>query len=105
MSLINGNLTENVLRIPMTFLSEKEIVEGLKKIGIQGGSELDSFLRDYKEYCIDTGILEVRRSHLNRNPLHRTISRRVNKAWLSAVAFLCTALSVPKANVHNQGKQ
>jgi hypothetical protein len=37
----------------MSTLTSKEIVTQLKRLGINTLTELESFLREYKEYCND----------------------------------------------------
>jgi len=45
----------------MSTLTRKEIVAQLKRLGINTFTELESFLREYREYCIDC------KGHLSSN--------------------------------------
>jgi hypothetical protein len=89
----------------MTALSKEEIVEGLRKLGIHSDPEIDSFLKEYKEYCAYERNLQSRRTFQKSKLIYRTFSGRFNHACLSAVTFIGNILSFPKLRVHNQGKR
>ena len=88
----------------MTALSKKEIVAGLKKLGIHD-LEIDSFLKEYKEYCTCENNVHSRQAYQKGNLIHRTFSNRLNQACLSAVTFIGNAFSISKVRVHNQYKR
>jgi len=89
----------------MAALSKQEIVAGLKKLGIHSDLELDSFLKEYKEYCTDERSVHSQQAYAKGNFILRTFSNRFNQACLSAVTFISNVLSVPKVKVHNQSKR
>lgn len=89
----------------MAALSKKEIEAGLKKLGIDSALELDSFLKEYKEYCTYKSKVQYQYTYQKSKLIHRTFSKRFNKACLSAVTFIGNVLSVQKVKVHNQSKR
>jgi hypothetical protein len=89
----------------MTALSKEEIVAGLRKLGIHSDPEIDSFLKEYNEYCACEHHPRSRYTFLKSNVIYRTFSERFNHACLSAVTFIGNVLSFPKLRVHNQGKR
>jgi hypothetical protein len=89
----------------MAALSKQEIVAGLKKLGIQSDPELDSFLKEYNEYCTDESSVHSQQAYEKGNLVLRTFSSRFNQACLSAVTIISNLLSVPKVKVHNQSKR
>ncbi|KPJ98331.1 MAG: hypothetical protein AMK71_11565 [Nitrospira bacterium SG8_35_4] len=89
----------------MAALSKQEIVAGLKKLGIHSDLEIDSFLKEYKEYCTDESTVHSRQAYQKSKLIHRIFSNRFNHACLSAVTFISSVLSVPKVKIHNQGKR
>jgi hypothetical protein len=104
-SLNTGILAENVLRITMTALSKKEIVAGLKKLGIHSDLELDSFLKEYKEYCTDENNVHSHQAYRKNTLMYRSFSNRLNQVCLSAVTFIGNVLSIPIVKIHNQSKR
>jgi hypothetical protein len=104
-SLNTGIFAENVLRIAMTALSKKEIVAGLKKLGIHSDLEIDSFLKEYKEYCTDESNVHFQQAYRKNKLMYRSFPNRFNQACLSAVTFIGNVLSIPKVKVHNQSKR
>lgn len=89
----------------MAALSEKEIVAGLKKLGIHSDPEIDSFLKEYKEYCTVENNIHSRQASRASKIIHRSFSNRFNQACLSAVTLISSVLSVPKLKVQNQSKR
>jgi len=88
----------------MTALSKKEIVAGLKKLGIHD-LEIDSFLKEYNEYRTYEYNVHSQRTYQNGKLFHRTFSNRLNQTCLSVVAFIGNAFSISKVKVHNQSKR
>jgi len=89
----------------MAVLSKKEIVAGLKKLGIHSDLEVDSFLKEYKKYCTYENNVHSQQSCQKNKIMQSTISKRFNQACLSAISFIGNMLSVPKVNVHNRSKR
>lgn len=104
-SLKTGMQAGNILRITMTALSKKEIVTGLNKLGIHSDLEIDSFLKDYNEYCTYENNVHSQQPYQKNKLIYRTFSNRFNKACLSAATFIGNVLSIPKVKVHNQSKR
>jgi hypothetical protein len=89
----------------MTALSKKEIEAGLKKLGIYTDLELDSFLKEYKEYCTYESNVQSQHTYQKSKLIHRIFSKRFNQACLSAATFIGNVLCIPKMKVHNQSKR
>lgn len=98
-----GDHAHDILRTIMTILSEKEIIAGLQKLGIDSETEVNSFLKEYREYCTHESTLQGTHTYRQRAPLSRTFPYRLRKTCLSALTFLGNVLSIPRVNVHNQG--